>query len=240
LRDDLKLPDLFKNVNDLVAKLDDFYNKVYTVKTQIPPEEARIAGYLKEIDILTKQNTDNQNRITNDNLKLVQTNNLIRDIQTRLQDAKDLRDSLTASIAANTALINDNNTKIANIRISIDEVNAKIRALKDTLDGLNKAANTLEIDVQRARTDLSVAQAKDKVFADQIKDFQNQIAVQQPRLRDDDLLKLRTLISNLTLTLPQIQNQINREYYYCYGAGKVETVTTGTTIVYVIRGQAFG
>jgi len=221
LRDDLKLPDLFKNVNDLVAKLDDFYNKIYTVKSQIPPEEARIAGYLKEIDILTKQNSDNQNRISNDNLKLVQTNNLIRDIQTRLQDAKDLRDSLTASIAANTALIKDNNTKIANIRVSIDEVNAKIRGLKDTLDGLNKAANTLEVDVQRARTDLSVAQAKDKVFADQIKDFQNQITVQQPRLRDDDLLKLRTLITNLTLTLPQIQNQINREYYYCYGAGKV-------------------
>jgi len=221
LRDDLKLPDLFKNVNDLVAKLDDFYNKIYTVKTQIPPEEARIAGYLKEIDILTKQNSDNQNRISNDNLKLVQTNNLIRDIQTRLQDAKDLRDSLTASIAANTALIKDNNTKIANIRVSIDEVNAKIRGLKDTLDGLNKAANTLEVDVQRARTDLSVAQAKDKVFADQIKDFQNQITVQQPRLRDDDLLKLRTLITNLTLTVPQIQNQINREYYYCYGAGKV-------------------
>ena len=221
MRDDLKLPDLFKNVNDLVAKLDDFYNKIYTVKTQIPPEEARIAGYLKEIDILTKQNSDNQNRISNDNLKLVQTNNLIRDIQTRLQDAKDLRDSLTASIAANTALIKDNNTKIANIRVSIDEVNAKIRGLKDTLDGLNKAANTLEVDVQRARTDLSVAQAKDKVFADQIKDFQNQITVQQPRLRDDDLLKLRTLITNLTLTLPQIQNQINREYYYCYGAGKV-------------------
>lgn len=221
MRDDLKLPDLFKNVNDLVAKLDDFYNKIYTVKSQIPPEEARIAGYLKEIDILTKQNSDNQNRISNDNLKLVQTNNLIRDIQTRLQDAKDLRDSLTASIAANTALIKDNNTKIANIRVSIDEVNAKIRGLKDTLDGLNKAANTLEVDVQRARTDLSVAQAKDKVFADQIKDFQNQITVQQPRLRDDDLLKLRTLITNLTLTLPQIQNQINREYYYCYGAGKV-------------------
>ncbi len=221
MRDDLKLPDLFKNVNDLVAKLDDFYNKIYTVKTQIPPEEARIAGYLKEIDILTKQNSDNQNRISNDNLKLVQTNNLIRDIQTRLQDAKDLRDSLTASIAANTALIKDNNTKIANIRVSIDEVNAKIRGLKDTLDGLNKAANTLEVDVQRARTDLSVAQAKDKVFADQIKDFQNQITVQQPRLRDDDLLKLRTLITNLTLTVPQIQNQINREYYYCYGAGKV-------------------
>ena len=221
MRDDLKLPDLFKNVNDLVAKLDDFYNKIYTVKSQIPPEEARIAGYLKEIDILTKQNSDNQNRISNDNLKLVQTNNLIRDIQTRLQDAKDLRDSLTASIAANTALIKDNNTKIANIRVSIDEVNAKIRGLKDTLDGLNKAANTLEVDVQRARTDLSVAQAKDKVFADQIKDFQNQITVQQPRLRDDDLLKLRTLITNLTLTVPQIQNQINREYYYCYGAGKV-------------------
>ena len=221
MRDDLKLPDLFKNVNDLVAKLDDFYNKIYTVKSQIPPEEARIAGYLKEIDILTKQNSDNQNRISNDNLKLVQTNNLIRDIQTRLQDAKDLRDSLTASIAANTALIKDNNTKIANIRVSIDEVNAKIRGLKDTLDGLNKAANTLEVDLERARTDLSVAQAKDKVFADQIKDFQNQITVQQPRLRDDDLLKLRTLITNLTLTLPQIQNQINREYYYCYGAGKV-------------------
>ena len=52
--------------------------------------------------------------------------------------------------------------------------------------------------------------------------------------------KLRDLINNLNNSIPQIQNQINREYYYCYGAGKVETITTGSVIVYVVKGEAFG
>jgi peptidoglycan hydrolase CwlO-like protein len=51
-RDALGLPDLVKRVNDLVGQLQNFYDKINTVKAQIPPEEARIVGYLKEIDIL--------------------------------------------------------------------------------------------------------------------------------------------------------------------------------------------
>jgi len=54
------------------------------------------------------------------------------------------------------------------------------------------------------------------------------------------LRKLRDLINNLNNSIPQIQNQINREYYYCYGAGKVEAITTGSVIVYVVKGEAFG
>lgn len=40
--------------------------------------------------------------------------------------------------------------------------------------------------------------------------------------------------------IPNINGDINREYYYCYGAGKVETQTVGSTVVYVVRGEAFG
>lgn len=68
---------------------------------------------------------------------------MIKDLENRLQEAKDLQTSLAASIAASQAIINDNNTKIANIRNTIDEINAKIRNLRDTLDALNKSANTL-------------------------------------------------------------------------------------------------
>lgn len=68
---------------------------------------------------------------------------MIKDLENRLQEAKDLQTNLAASIAASQAIINDNNTKIANIRNTIDEINAKIRNLRDTLDALNKSANTL-------------------------------------------------------------------------------------------------
>ncbi len=109
---------------------------------------------------------------------------------------------MTASIAAAQAAINDNNSKIANIRATIDEINAKIKALQDTRDALSKSANSLEVDVQRARTDLSVAQANDQNYLDQIREFQRLINVQQPRLVDDDLKKLRDLINNLNNSLP--------------------------------------
>lgn len=46
-RDDLRLPALLSKVNDLVAQLQVLFDKINAVKAQIPPEEARIAGFLK-------------------------------------------------------------------------------------------------------------------------------------------------------------------------------------------------
>jgi len=164
---------------------------------------------------------------------------LIKDLEIRLQEAKDLKAKLTARIASSQTAINDNNTKIVSIRTTIDQINVKIRTFKDSRDALSKSAFALEVDVQRARTDLSIAQAREKTFFDQIRDFQVQIAAQQRRLVNDDLSKLRVIINNLKNFIPQIQNQINSEYYNCYGAGRVETITTGSFFVYVIKRESF-
>jgi predicted nucleic acid-binding Zn-ribbon protein len=239
-RDGLNLPGLQKTVNDLVSQLQPFYDRINAVKTQIPPEEARVAGFTKEIDTLSKQNDAERNRISNDQLKLATTINLIRDLQQKLKDAQDNQTALEASIAKSQGIIRDNDAKIANIRSTITEIQAKIKSLQDTADNLKRQANTLEVNLERARTDLSVATVKDNKFADDIKVLKDRINAQQPKLVDDDLNKLRTLIANLNATVPNVQAAIDREYYYCYGAGKVETVTTGNTIVYVVRGEAFG
>lgn len=165
---------------------------------------------------------------------------MIKDLEAKLQDAKDTKAALESSISNSQNVINDNNTKISNIRTTIADINAKIKSLQDTADRLKRDANTQEVDLERARTDLSVAQVKDNNLANDIKNLKDRIAAEQPKLVDDDLKKLRTIIDNLNRSLPTIQSQIDREYYYCYGAGKVETVTTGNTIVYVIKGEAFG
>ena len=239
-RDYLGLPDLQSRVNDLVNKLKSLYDQINAIKAQIPPEEARVAGYEKEISTLNAQNADERNRLSNDRLKLVDTQNLIKDLENRLRDARDQQAALEASIAASEAIIKGNNDKIANIRTTIAEINAKIKSLQDTLDKLKRLANSSEVDLERARTDLSVALVKDTNWGKDIKDLQAQINAQQPKLVDDDLKKLRTLIANLNSSLPQIQSEIDREYYYCYGAGKVDTVKTGNVIVYVVKGEAFG
>lgn len=174
-RDALGIPDLENKINDYVTRLQTLYNQINAVKAQIPPEEARIAGFQKEISTLTKQNDDERNRISNDKLKLTQTDNLIKDLEARLKDARDQKAALEASIAASEALIKDNNAKIANIRTTIAEIQAKIKNLQDTIDRLRRDANTLEVDLERARTNLSVAQVQDRNFADDIRNLQNRI-----------------------------------------------------------------
>jgi len=239
-RDNLRIPDIESRIADLVAKLNVLYNQITTIKNQIPPEQARIVGFENEINTYNRQNDDERNRISNDKLKLTQTDNLIKDLENRLKEARDQKAALEASIAASQALIKDNDAKIANIRNTIADIQAKIKGLNDTVDRLRRDSNTLEVDLERARSDLSVAQVKDKKLADDIKNLQARIADQQPRLVDDDLNNLRTLIGKLNSSLPSIQAEIDREYYYCYGAGKVTTETTGNTIVYVVKGEAFG
>jgi len=94
--------------------------------------------------------------------------------------------------------------------------------------------------MERARTNLSTARVKDNKLANDIRKFKNRIDELQPNVRDDVLRNLRTIVANLTKVIPAINGDINREYYYCYGAGSVETVNTGSTVVYVVRGDSFG
>lgn len=239
-RDALGIPSLETKVNDLISRLQVLYNQINAVKAQIPPEDARVQGFLKEISTLEKQNDDERNRISNDKLKLAQTINLIKDLESRLQDARDTKAALEASISASDAIIRDNNAKISNIRTTIAEINAKIKSLQDTADRLKRDANLLEVDLERARTNLSVAKVKDNRYSDDIRALKDRIAQEQPKLVDDDLSKLRTIVENLNRIIPNIQSEIDREYYYCYGAGKVQIETTGSTLVYIIKGEAFG
>jgi len=94
--------------------------------------------------------------------------------------------------------------------------------------------------MERARTNLSTARGKDNKLANDIRRWRNRIEALRPNLRDDDLRNLRNLVTSLTGILPNISKDVDREYYYCYGAGKIETVTTGSTVVYVVRGDVFG
>jgi len=68
----------------------------------------------------------------------------------------------------------------------------------------------LEIDVERARTDLNVARTKDDRFNNDLRDLQNRLNAQKPRLVDDDLNKLRALIKNLNNQVPAINDAVNR------------------------------
>lgn len=40
--------------------------------------------------------------------------------------------------------------------------------------------------------------------------------------------------------LPNVQAEIDRHYYYCYGEGKVQVKSQGGVIIYIVRGEAFG
>ncbi len=75
--------------------------------------------------------------------------------------------------------------------------------------------------MERARTNLSTARVKDNKLANDIRKYKNRIEQLQPNVRDDVLRNLRAIVTNLNKVLPSINGDINREYYYCYGAGKV-------------------
>ena len=239
-RDGLHIPDIERKIADLVSRLEVLYNQINALKTQIPPEEARILGYEKEIATYNKQNDDERNRISNDKLKLAQTISSIVEAENRLKDLRDARVALENSISNSEGLIRDNNAKINNLRNSVADISAKIKNLQDSIDRIKRDSNTLEVDLERSRTDLSVAQVKDKKLADDIKGFKDRIVAEQAKVVEDDLQKLRTIVDKLGKSYPTIQAGIDREYYYCYGPGKVQVETTGNTIVYIVNGDAFG
>lgn len=76
----LWLDELRDKLRKLIKDLEDVYNKFNAVEGEIAPKEAQVAGYEKEIKILTKSSDAERNRIAQDKLKLTQTEAIIRDL----------------------------------------------------------------------------------------------------------------------------------------------------------------
>lgn len=48
------------------------------------------------------------------------------------------------------------------------------------------------------------------------------------------------MIDNLKRIIPNIESEVDRHYYFCFGNGKVQVDNSGGVIVYIVRGDAFG
>ena len=238
-RASLWLDEMRDQLRDFIAQLEPLYKQFNEVESQIAPNEAKVAGYEKEISILQQANDAERNRINNDNLKLIETQARIRDLQNQLNSARDTEAALQASISRANALIAENEAKIAAARAAIDQLEQVIRRLRDQADAIRAKITELEVRTERLRTDISVAQAKDDNLADQIDDLNNRIAVERRKLVDGDYDNLVEMVDTLTRILPTVSMEIDRQYYFCYGEGAVQTTQAGGVLVYVVRGESF-
>lgn len=225
-------------LNDQIALLETVYAQFNQVESQIAPNEAKVAGYEKELALLTKNADEERNRVTNDRLKLTEVQAKIRDLEAQLKAAKDREAALQASITKSLTIIADDEAKIAEVRRNIKELEDTIAKLRDQADALKAKSNELEIQVERLRTDITVAQTKEARFNQQIQDLQDKINIENKKIVTGDLDSLNRMIATLKRLEPSTQKEIDRHYYYCFGDGKVEVQQTGSTVVYIVRGES--
>ena len=235
---DLWLDELLNKLNDQIALLETVYAQFNQVESQIAPNEAKVAGYEKELALLTKNADEERNRVTNDRLKLTEVQAKIRDLEAQLKAAKDREAALQASITKSLTIIADDEAKIAEVRRNIKELEETIAKLRDQADALKAKSNELEIQVERLRTDITVAQTKEARFNQQIQDLQDKINIENKKIVTGDLDSLNRMIATLKRLEPSTQKEIDRHYYYCFGDGKVEVQQTGSTVVYIVRGES--
>ena len=108
----LWLDELRDKLAKLVKELEDVYNRFNAVEAEIPPREAQVAGYEKEIRILTKSSDAERNRIAQEKLRLTETEALIRDLENQLRNARNRKEALEASIKKSEWVIAENDKKI--------------------------------------------------------------------------------------------------------------------------------
>ena len=101
-------------------------------------------------------------------------------------------------------------------------------------------ATELEIKVERLRTDISIAEAKEDRINAEIDRNIDRINFEKKKIAQDELDDLNHMIDKLKELVPTTENEIDRHYYYCYGDGAVKVEKTGATIVYIVKGERFG
>ena len=98
----------------------------------------------------------------------------------------------------------------------------------------------MEIKVERLRTDISVAEAKEDKINAEIDRNIDRINFEKKKIAEDELNDLNNMIKRLKELVPTTEKEIDRHYYYCYGEGSVQVEKTGGVIVYIIKGERFG
>ena len=214
------------------------YKQFNQVESQIAPNEARIAGFQHEIENLRKSNDAERNRISNDKLELITTEAEIKDLRNRLQLAEERKAFLEASIVEATQQIAENTQAIDDAMASIADLEKTIKELRDKADALRAKTTSLEVMVERIRDDVNVAQKKADAINEKIAEYKDQIAAQEKLLVTDDLKLLQDQIVVLKKIQITVEEEVNRQYFYCYGDGAFTIEKTGTVTVYIIRGEA--
>ena len=130
----LWLEELRDKLAHLVKELEDVYDQFNHVESEIPPREAKIAGYEKEIQILNKSSDKERNRIAEDQLKLTKTEAIIRELESQLQAAENRKAALEASIKRSEDAIAANDKSILEAREQIRTLEAKIADLQAQAD----------------------------------------------------------------------------------------------------------
>lgn len=165
----LWLEELHKNLADAVNKLQELYSQFNAAESNIAPNEAKVAGYEKEIAILTSSSDAERNRISNDRLRQTEVESLIRELEAQLADARSRETALRLSIKKSEETISRNDDRVNQIRLRIKTLEDEIRSLRDEADRLRAKYNDLEIEVERLRTDIAVAQNKADRYRAQIR-----------------------------------------------------------------------
>ena len=93
--------------------------------------------------------------------------------------------------------------------------------------------------MERLRTDIAVAEAKDERINAQILNLQRRVQAEREKLVNDDYEDLLGMIERLKQLIPGIEREIDRQYYYCYGDGAVTVEEIGSVVVYIVRGESF-
>lgn len=112
---------------------------------------------------------------------------------------------MIASIRKSETTIADNDKKIADARARIAELEGEIGGLRDQADTIRRRCQDLEIQVERLRTDITVAESKDGRIDDQIRDLTIRINAERDKIDIDVLNNLNNMIDSLKNLIPGIE-----------------------------------
>ena len=205
-----------------MAELEDLYSRFNSLERLIAPKEAEIQGLKNEVAIVEAATDDERTRIRNDKLKLTEAQAQIRDLENKLASAREQRVTIEAEIARSQKVIADNEKAITDARSKIKSIEDEIRRLQNTADELRGKFSDLEVEVERIRTEISLAETKAENYRQQIANLNARIDVERGNLVQPDLDNINAMIASLKRAIPTVQGEIDRHYYYCYGAGVEE------------------
>lgn len=191
-------------------------------------------GFNKDIEILKSKADSTRQEIPIQKLQLNEATANVGKLEGQLKDAIAKRTVFEVNIQKLTSSVGKYDEVISQDQDKIDNLESQISSRSDSVQKIKSAYQALEISIERQRAEIATRERTQAEITALLPNLQQRAEIEKKKMNNSEISKIRDLVKNLQVILPNITKQADDVNYKCYQLKQFEVIAQNNTVSYAV------